>query len=527
MHKLFSVVILLLVVQYLFSQTPIAGLDVQHYRFALQLNDSNNIIKGEAVITTRFIKPVDKVSFDLAQKQDNEKGMIVTSVRKNDKAISFTQDAQHIIINDAAGVSDENRYTIFYEGIPANGLIIGTNKYGHRTFFADNWPSRAHNWIPCNDHPSDKASVEFIVTAPEHYQVISNGIQTEETNLPNHLKLTHYKEEVLLPTKVMVIGAADFAVNYAGTIDEIPVYSWVYPEDRDTGFKSYAAAKSILPWFEKNVGAYPYKKLANVQSKTIFGGMENANAIFYFENSVTDKKLEALLVHEIAHQWFGNSASEKDWSHLWLSEGFATYMTHLYHEEKYGIDSFNNRLKEDRKKIITFSKNRNTPVSDTSASGNLMQLLNANSYEKGGWVLHMLRRKVGDSLFRQSIRTYYDRYKGSNANSDDLRNVFEDISNQSLEEFFQQWIYTAGQPELDIKWNYNKKEKEISLVIVQQQERLFTFSLDLMIDNSILKTAGIKNKTTTISFAYDIIPTSIEVDPKVNLLFTALVHKGK
>lgn len=527
MHKLFSVVILILVAQYLFSQTPANGLDVQHYRFAVELNDSTNSIKGEAVITTRFTKPVDKVSFDLVQKQNDGKGMMVTLIKKNDQSVSFIQDAQHIIIHDAAGVSDQNSYTIFYEGIPANGLIIGTNKYGHRTFFADNWPNRAHNWIPCNDHPSDKASVEFIVTAPEHYQVVSNGIQIEETNLPHHLKLTHYKEDVLLPTKVMVIGAADFAMNYTGSIDDIPVYSWVYPEDRDTGFKSYADAKNILPWFEKNIGTYPYKKLANIQSKTIFGGMENANAIFYYENSVTDKKLEGLIVHEIAHQWFGNSASEKDWSHLWLSEGFATYMTHLYHEEKYGEDSFNNRLKADREKIIAFSKKRNTPVSDTSASANLMLLLNANSYEKGGWVLHMLRRKVGDNLFWQSIRTYYDRYKGRNANSDDLRKVFEEISNQNLEGFFQQWIYTAGQPELDLKWNYNKKKKEISLIIVQQQEKPFTFSLDLMIDGNVLKTAIIKEKVTDISFPYDTNPNSIVLDPKVNLLFTAAVHGGK
>jgi aminopeptidase N len=156
--------------------------------------------------------------------------------------------------------------------------------------------------------------------------------------------------------------------------------------------------KIFLPWLEKHIAPYPYKKLANVQSKTIFGGMENANAIFYFENSVTDTGIEALMTHEIAHQWFGNSASEKDWSHLWLSEGFATYMTHLYLEEKYGEDSFNNRREADREKVIAFSKTRNTPVSDTSASNNLMQLLNANSYQKGGWVLHMLRRKVGDSF---------------------------------------------------------------------------------------------------------------------------------
>ncbi|MEP6846904.1 MAG: M1 family peptidase, partial [Panacibacter sp.] len=279
-----------------FTQIPANGLDVQHYIFAIQLNDNNNSITGEATITTKFTKPINEVSFDLVQKRNDGKGMTVTAVKKNNEIISFIQDAQHIIIVDTATEYAENIYSIAYEGIPADGFVIDTNKYGHRTFFTDNWPNRAHNWMPCNDHPSDKASVEFIVTAPDHYQVISNGLQTEETNLPGHLKLTHYKEDVPLPAKVMAIGAAEFAVNFTGEFGCIPVYSWVYPEDRNAGFKSYALAKDILPWFEKNIGSYPYKKLANVQSKTVFGGMENANVIFYSENSVTDKTLEGLIV---------------------------------------------------------------------------------------------------------------------------------------------------------------------------------------------------------------------------------------
>ena len=263
------------------------------------------------------------------------------------------------------------------------------------------------------DHPSDKASVDFIVTAPDHYQVVSNGLQTEETNLPNHFKITHYTETVPLATKVMVIGVADFAVNLSGNVDCIPVYSWVYPENKDKGFYDYALADNILPFFIKNVGPYAYKKLANVQSKTRFGGMENASAIFYFENSVVgDRKVEALLTHEIAHQWFGNSATEKNWQHIWLSEGFATYMTHLYLENKYGLDTLLKRMKTDRNDVIEFSKKKNTPVVDTTITKNFMELLNTNSYQKGGWILHMLRRKLGDEIFWKGIKKYYADYAG-------------------------------------------------------------------------------------------------------------------
>ena len=165
----------------------------------------------------------------------------------------------------------------------------------------------------------------------------------------------------------MVIGVADFAVNLSGVVDNcIPVYSWVYPEDRDKGFYDFALTAEMLSYFIKNVGPYGYKKLANVQSKTMFGGLENANAIFYNENYVTGtRNYEETFAHEIAHQWFGNMATEKSFAHLWLSEGFATYMTILYFENKYGTDTAINMLKEDRSQVIAFSKESNKAIVDT------------------------------------------------------------------------------------------------------------------------------------------------------------------
>ena len=172
----------------------------------------------------------------------------------------------------------------------------------------------------------------------------------------------------------MVIGVADFAVQLDSTINCIPVTSWVFPENRDSGFSQYAVSKKILPFYESYIGPYPYKKLANVQSKTIFGGMENAGNIFYYQNSVAmnpeqykhNRSIEELFAHETAHQWFGDEASEIDWPHLWLSEGFATYMTHLYMEHQYGADTLQKAMKKDREEVIAFSKKRKTPVVDTS-----------------------------------------------------------------------------------------------------------------------------------------------------------------
>jgi len=508
------------------AQIPRNGLDVQHYLFAVEINDSNNIIHCDASITTRFTKAVNQVILDLVKKAAGGKGMTVISVSKNNNPVSFTQDAQHLMIDDAAAQGAEFIYKIVYEGEPADGLIISKNKFGRRSFFCDHWPNRAHNWLPCNDHLSDKATVEFIVTAPEHYQVIANGLQVEENNLPGHLKLTHWKEEVALPTKVMAMGAADFSVNLSGMIDCIPVTSWVYPENKDIGFESYAKAKEILPWYAEKIGTYAYKKLANVQSKTIFGALENANAVFYSENSVNDKGVEALLAHEIAHQWFGNSATETDWRHLWLSEGFATYMTHLYHEHKYGADSLNNRMKTDREQIIAFSKKQAIPVVDTISSVDPMVLLNANSYQKGGWVLHMLRRKIGDSLFWKGLRSYYASYSGSNASTQDLRRIFEQVSKQNLAGFFSQWIYTAGQPMLNIGWRYDKKTKMATVKIEQTQETLFDFPLAIAFqsgDKTMTHLLQVKDKVTTAKIPVTFVPVNIIPDPQTNLLFEAAV----
>lgn len=522
MKKIISLSVFLLSGPFLFAQMPTNGLDVKHYKFYIVLNDSNNVIMGTAQITTGFTEKENTVRLDLVNKNEEGKGMNVTSVLKNGIDLEYKQDSQHLIIFDNGTPGQENTYTVSYKGIPANGLIISNNKYGARTFFGDNWPNRAHNWIPCNDHLSDKATVDFIVTAPDHYQVVSNGKKIEETNLPDHLKLTHWKESVPLPTKVMVIGVTDFAVNNFAEVDCIPVSSWVYPPDRDSGFAHYAIAQNILEWYIHHVGPYAFEKLANVQSTTIFGGMENAGCIFYYEKSVNSKGLESLMAHEIAHQWFGDHVTEIDWPHLWLSEGFATYMTDLYLENKYGKDSLKNLLRKQRAEVVDFSKTHSTPVIDTSESLHLMKLLNDNSYQKGAWVLHMLRRKLGDNLFWKGIRAYYKTYSGRNASTSDLKNIFEKISHQNLETFFKQWLYTPGQPMLNIEWNYDKPSKLISLKIMQAQKYLFEFPLEISFSDGkkiVVKKIDIKNKITRYKFSLPFQPGEIIPDPNVNLLF--------
>jgi aminopeptidase N len=269
------------------------------------------------------------------------------------------------------------------------------------------------------------------------------------------------------------------------------------------------------------IGTYPYEKLANVQSKTIYGGLENAGAIFYSENSVTGHgKAERLIAHELAHQWFGDCVTEADWHHVWLSEGFATYLTSLYIESVCGRESFLSDMIRSRHQIIQYDAKKSKPVIDTSVL-NLMDLLNVNSYQKGAWILHMLRCETGDEDFIKGLRLYYARFKNSNALSSDFISVMEEVSGKDLGVFFRQWLYTAGQPELKIWHRSGKKTGMTEIFIEQQQDQLFVFNLELLIKESSaerLEKVIINERLTRIFVPVKAV-TAITPDPDVKLLF--------
>lgn len=338
--RLIFLIVSVLLFNFLFCQSNI---DVLHYKFEIELSDRSDTIYGRTSVSLNFTEPSPSFLLNLSSLNNKGEGMIAYDVRQDSEELNSMQTGDSLVIHlkKQAQKGEKRTFQILYRGIPFDGLIISKNKYGKRTFFADNWPDRAHHWIPCKDEPDDKATFEFLVTAPSQYSVISNGRLEEEQILPGDMRLTHWVEDVSLSTKVMVIGVAKFAVKeFADSPANIPVSAWTYPQDSVIGFRNYSVAPAIIKFYSDYIGSYPYNKLANVQSKTIFGGMENASAIFYYEESAEENKsLDDIIAHEIAHQWFGDMVSEKNFSHLWLSEGFATYFANVYLGLKYGEDS--------------------------------------------------------------------------------------------------------------------------------------------------------------------------------------------
>ncbi len=494
--------------------------DVKGYIFNLSLNDDSNEIKGETIATVDFKNEVNEFVLDLIAKSELY-GMEVTGVFEDSTKARYTHEDNKIRITPISNKKKNRIFKIQYRGTAEKGLIIDTTKFGQRSFFGDNWPNLARHWLPSIDHPYDKASIEFRITAPDHYDVVATGEKIEESYLGNGYKLTTYKETAPVAMKVVTIGVAKFATKVLGEVEGIPVSAWVYPENRLDGFSDYGVATDVMKYFMGNIGPYSYAKLANMQAKTQWGGLENAGTIAYFENSVTGKnEVEGLIAHEIAHQWFGNSASENDWNHVWLSEGFATYFTILYLESVYGDTKRKEELVLDRKQIIDYYQKKPSPIVDPSIK-DPMKVLSTNTYQKGGWVLNMLRHKLGDETFWKGIRMYYSKYRNSNAMTDDFRKVMEEASGENLNVFFQQWVFTKGYPELKWAWNY-KKGKVVLNIDQVQEHHLFEFPLEIAIEkegSSVISKIQVNKKKSTFEIEVDSRPDSIVLDPNLWLLF--------
>jgi aminopeptidase N len=382
----------------------------------------------------------------------------------------------------------------------------------------------AHQWLPTIDHPYDKATSEFEVTAPDRYQVVANGLMVEAVDLGDGRRTTHWKQSVPIATWLNNIGVAQFATRNFGRAAGVPLQDWVFHQDRDAGIATFEIPmRQAMEFYRDHIGPYPYEKLAAVQNGAANGGgMEHASAIFYGQNTVNGRPAFGLVAHETAHQWFGDSVTEKDWDDVWLSEGFATYFALLTTEHYLGRDAFVAGLKRSRSTIFSTEKRLSgVAVVQTKAWKGIP---NGIVYQKGAWALHMLRGQMGTDTFWTGIREYYRRYRDANASTADFRKVMEEACGKDLAWFFEQWVYRPGSPAVEGGWKYNAAAKKIEIDLAQTQAgRPYRLPMQIGISTKAGTPARVEEVELTgrnqrFELASDEEPSAVELDPDTWML---------
>jgi aminopeptidase N len=523
------------------AQTPNAGphpyrpgIDVIDYAITLDLPDRGRSIDGRAVLAIRRSAVVDTLVLDLV-------ALRVDSVLVDDRAVAFARSDSVIRIPIARVAADSFSVAVRYSGEPKDGLIIRTDSTGRWTAFGDNWPNRARNWIPSVDHPSDKATVTWTVRAPSDRRVVANGDLVEETPLPSRAgglarTFTRWRENRPIAPYLMVIAAAPLVYYDLGRdgcgVGEftscVRQSVYVFPESRDFLPGPFSHSPEIVRLFSELVAPFPYEKLAHLQSSTRYGGMENAGAIFYADGPFRNKTMgPGVIAHETAHQWFGDAVTEREWSHVWLSEGFATYFEQLWVERFAGDSAFRAGMRKIRDRVVKAPEVAARPVIDTTQT-DLMALLNTNSYQKGGWTLHMLRALVGDTAFFRGVRSYYLANRHSTALSDDLRRALEGSSGRSLGWFFDQWLRRPGFAEVTTSWRYDATQRRVVATIAQGTRfGAYRFPLTVAITDAsgrerraTVDVPALASATLVVPLDLDAAPRSVAFDPDVRVLGT-------
>ena len=516
------------------------GFDAVQYEIAVDLTDAGATpprIDARTRVTVAIEPPRrDTLVLDFS-------GLRVLAVRAGDDAAAMSDVAYrhangrlHVALPADALAGDTIVVDVTYEGTPDDGLIIRDNVHGVRTAFVDNWPNRARFWFPSIDHPGDKATVLVGARVPDGWAVVANGPRERtpaggDPLAPPADGVWSFSVDEPIPTYTMVLGAGPLTMT---TLDEcvrsagrcVPTRLYTFPQDSAQAQPSFARAADMLAYYSELFAPFPYAKLDHVQSATQFGGMENVGAIFYSEQSIAEgNDIEGTVAHEIVHQWFGDAVTEDNWQHLWLSEGFATYFASVYFEHADGDAAFMERIADDVADYLA-SGDAALPLVDTTATlvPDLFALLNTNSYQKGGLVLHMLREMLGDSAFYAGVRNYYNAHEHGTALSDDLRFALEGASGRDLSWFFDQWVYSPGHPVLRVSSDYDAAARQAVITIEQVQDAAwptFRFDTEVRVRTSSRIASGevtVTERTTTLRIPLPEAPAGVELIPRGWLL---------
>ncbi len=331
-------------------------------------------------------------------------------------------------------------------------------------------------WIPCYDAPNERATTDLFFSIPRPYMCISNGLLVEK--IPSEQKIIyHWTEKVPYVSYLISVVIGEFAEirdEYRG----IPLYYYVEPGRKDDALRSFAKTPRMMEFFEHYIGIpYPYEKYAQTCVREfLFGGMENISATTHTELTLHDERAhldfssEPLVAHELAHQWWGNLLTCKDWAHIWLNEGFATYFEALWKEYDLGTEEFRYEMwLKAQKYFEEDAKGIRHPIVTRSFSYPI-ELFDRHSYEKGSWILHILRSFLGEDIFQKALGYYALRHREQSVDTSHLIQSLEEFTGKSLQQFFDQWVFSEGFPELSISYSYQPEQKQRFLIVKQTQK---------------------------------------------------------
>jgi aminopeptidase N len=460
--------------------------DQQHVRLDLKFDLDKREFKGKATHQLNLFRPTRTLELDAAgMKIDRvEAAAGVKDGQPTFTAAQFRHEGDKLHVELPEGIGPENillaiDYTVVQPKHGAHFVSPDPNEPGSlKMVWTQSEPEFARFWFPCFDHPSDRLTSEIVATVPQDSFVLSNGTLKDKKDNGDGTKTWHWSQNQSHVPYLMSVVAGDFE-PLEQVWDGIPVISYV-PRGRLADAKiCFDQTPRMVKYFSEQLGyRYPWPKYTQIcVDEYNWGGMEHTSATTLNLGSLHDARshaderagMDGLVSHELAHQWFGDLVTCKDWAELWLNESFATYFATLWTEHDRGWDeavwdrrgdaeSYFGEDARYRRAIVNYRYDRPENMFDS------------HTYPKGGRVLHMLRFELGDERFWKSMRRYLEINQFRTVESADLRRAIEDATGQGMNWFFEQWLEHGGHPEFTVSWSYNDETKQVAVSVKQTQK---------------------------------------------------------
>jgi aminopeptidase N len=511
---------------------PDRAVQMMHLALDVTPDFKQRTITATATLRLKAVlKPVQEITLDAVD-------LNVRSVTATEKIQAYQATAKQVIVTFAEALQPDKEVvvTIAYSAEPTRGIYFRTPEMGYKEgdthLFSQGEEIEARHWYPCLDSPNQQFTSEITCRVPEGMTAISNGRLVSEAKDPaSGLMVIHWSQEKVHANYLITLVAGYFK-KLEDKSHDLPLAFYTPPSEFGEAASSFRDTKHMVEFFEQEIGIpYPWDKYYQIcVNDFVAGGMENTSATTLTDSTLfTDateniRNSEGLISHELAHQWFGDLVTCKDWSHIWLNEGFATYYETLYDGHKNGRDAMLYEL-YNRARQITGIANDPTPIVRRTydAPSDMFGYL---SYPKGSWVLHMLRSQLGEDLYRRCIKTYVQRHQYGNVVTEDLRAVIEELSGRSYDQFFDQWLYHGRFPELEIDYSWDEMAKlgRVSVRQTQQVDQnvlLFNFPLTLRFQTktgAVDRLIQVTRKQEDFYLPVASAPERVRVDPEYTLL---------